>query len=933
MRKVAIILGSLAVVGLAYWGYLRMSGSTPLEPPVSLSEHELKPSGTTGDAQRIGQTVIQEAIQSRYINLDPVTKEVKRVFGFSRLLNPGSQSSRWQVEKPYIIFYESSFQCRVDADNGLFQVENAGSSASPRDGQLDGNVVIHLMPNPGSSLAETYLLLEDLLFSSERTELSTDGPVRMVSSQAELLGRGLVLLFNAQDGQVEYLHILDLESLRIKNFVGADKKTQTLTTPVEEPNASKEVAAAAATPEKTTEPKIPEDPSDAGNKNPLYQCIIDNNVMIRYGVQIVVAGADQVNIQNIARPKKDEPEPANESNLPPSSPTMAAEAPKTTTPPTAPTQQMEAPVPAAFAKSGPSDDSRDVIVTCDGGIVFQPMPTAEAAPSPTAMAVEMNGTPLRIEQADPKSPDKMLPVVQCSLLRYNTVTEVLRLFADDQLPAISLGGGPSAGRIETPGPVVWDRKANQAQIAGPGTMYMGQAEGVSTDSGQIAFAGQMDLFFADLPAQDSSLLLTAANLTGGMSAQLRGKSAMDTAADTAYFAFGPENALASARLEGSVRLASGAGRLETETATIAFASDETGTVQPSQFQTADSATLEMGDAASKQPPARFEAQKISYDLLTGSGRATGPVRFVFYQPADPNSNPLTPYWPVEITADGDTEFVAGANRQIETVIFNRNVRGVKTQQFAAYTQKDAFRSDTMVVKLGADTAGKTNIQQVTLRDGDVFAESIRTHETLKLAHTRLSCQQILYSMQPERFVATGPGQIELDNSKAEPTAPSDAKEEKGSVDLKGPCFAQIKGFDSIEWNSADRRIVADGKTNVLEVAYIPVVDGKPGNVIRAASGHVELDFSEDADGRTQLARLTAKDRVYFEEQGKHILEGYTLLYPAVEGSDWLSITGTEERPCMADGARVPYIHYNRTTGDLETRLSTIPGAVPVPPRK
>jgi hypothetical protein len=256
------------------------------------------------------------------------------------------------------------------------------------------------------------------------------------------------------------------------------------------------------------------------------------------------------------------------------------------------------------------------------------------------------------------------------------------------------------------------------------------------------------------------------------------------------------------------------------------------------------------------------------------------------------------------------------------------VHGVKTQQFAAYTQEDAFRCETMVVKLGADTAGNTAIEQITLRDGDVFAESKRTHETLKLAHTRLSCKQIFYGISPERFVATGPGQIELDNSKADPAASTDSQ---GSMSLRGPSFAQIKGFDSIEWDSANQRIIADGKTNVLELAYIPLVDGKPEKVVRAASGHVELEFSNDADGRSQLAKLTAKDRVYFEEQGKHIFEGYTLLYPAVVGTDWLSITGTEERPCMADGARVPYIHYNRTTGDLETRLSTIPGAIPVPP--
>jgi hypothetical protein len=33
---------------------------------------------------------------------------------------------------------------------------------------------------------------------------------------------------------------------------------------------------------------------------------------------------------------------------------------------------------------------------------------------------------------------------------------------------------------------------------------------------------------------------------------------------------------------------------------------------------------------------------------------------------------------------------------------------------------------------------------------------------------------------------------------------------------------------------------------------------------------------------------------------------------------------------MVNGARMPYIHYNVNTGQLETQLSTIPGAVPLP---
>ena len=960
MRKAAIILAALAVTVLAYWGYLWISGSKAIAPPASLSGHDLEPSKTTTDAQRIGQTTIKEAVTTYYVMRDPITKRAQRVFGFSRLANPG-QSVRWQVEKPYMIFYESAFQCRVDADNGLFQMERAGSAVSPKDGQLDGSVVIHLKPRAGSPMAETRLYLDDLLFSSERTEFSTDGPVRMVSSQVEMSGRGLVLLLNAQDSQVEYLQILELESLRLKDFVQADKKTPALPSPAavqpaEGQTASVQTTASPATP-------VAASPAEDADAKPtrLYQCVLQNNVMIRYGVQLMVAGADQISIQNIAMSSPQDPDSSQADKPASSAPATAVEA-------AAAPEPGDEPIFAAAEErrppdaEAPRDESRDIVVTCEGGIILKLMPQADTSPSPIAMAVVMDGAPLRIEQVDPQSPDKTQPLAHCGSLRYDMAEEVLRLFKMNGQGDILLGGGSSAGRIETHGPVVWNRKANHAQIAGPGTVYFKDAEDPQADEDQVAFAGQMELFFADLPAQESDLRLTAVNLTGGMSARLNADGGMKTAAESAWLTFGPENALTSAKLEGSVkfentdtqspsnaaahsavfhfddrrqlagaeltgdvRFASGDGRLQTEAAKIAFAADAAGSVQPVQFNTVADAVLETVDAASTLPPAKFEAKKISYDLLTGSGRATGPVRFVFYQQADPNSGLLTDAWPVEITADGDAEFIAGDSRQIERVVFTRRVKGVRKQQFAAFTQTDTFRADKMVVTLGRSADGATDIQQITLSDGDVYAESIRTHETLKLAHTRLSCQTIIYDRRTEGFIAAGPGQIDLDNSKAEPAASSDGTPNL----LSGPSFAQLKGFDRIEWSAADQRIIADGGANLIELAYFPLVNGVPDKDIRAAAGRVEIDFAAASDGKTQLAKLTAKDRVYFEERGKNILEGYTLVYDAAQ-SGWLSITGTDDRPCMANGARVPYIHYNMLTGDLETRLSTIPGAVPIP---
>ncbi len=961
MRKMIIILAGLAAATAAYWGYTRFSGETVFEPPQTGSASDLELPDTDTASPRARQTYVHGAEHSYYATRDPLTRQVTREFGFSRLINPGTPAARWEVEKPYIVFYEAAYAYRIDADHGLFQVERTGSTVVPQDGRLEGNVTIRFKPRPGSRVDETTILLDDLMFSSERTEFSTDGPVRAVSSQIDLSGRGLVLMLNAQNGQLEYLHILDLKSLRLKKFVETDSPQPDRAAAS---SASQEMSASSA--DLTQQPRqsatAAKDAQAADSaQGRLYQCRIEDTVMIHYGDRIIVGPAEQVSIQNILFRSPDSEKSTQQTSADPTSPVKIDSATAS-----APLNRLSFdPMPADGLSMGSEsmnadwDVRRDVVVTCEGGIVLQPMDESPVDSSAAAMAVEMNGTPLRIEQVAPDSPNSTLPLAHCGLLHYDMTADVLKLFKGSVERDILLSGGLStAGRIVTRGPVIWNRKAQHAQVAGPGVIYTAGASEDLTEDGQIAFAGQMELFFAESAGQLSSPRLAAVNLTGGIDAQIHNQGLLKTSAESAQLSFGPNNELAQATLKGAVRfenanaasaqsdtavfhfddrhqlaradlagdvnLVSDGERLHTQKAFITFAADEAGQIQPVRFETATAASLEAAGASTEQPPARFEAHRIRYDMITGSGRAVGPVRFVFYQQADPNSGLLTEVWPVEITAEGDADFVAGSDRQIETIIFNRNVHGVRTQQFSAYTQTDTFRCDTMIVTLERNAENRMDIRQITLRDGEVYAESQRMHESLKLAHIRLSCEQMVYDRQKERLIATGPGQIEMDNSKAEPVDTRDG------IDLRGPSFARIEGFDRIEWDIAARHILAEGQSDMLEVAYIPLVEGQPARLIRAAGGRVEIEFAPaSSDGQNRLARLTAKDHVFYEEQGTYLLEGDTLLYDA-QREGWLTIEGTENRPCMVNGARVPYIYYNVNTGQLETQLSTIPGAVPLP---
>ncbi len=940
-RKILIILTGLGIAVLGYWGYLQLSGTATFEPPAETAE-EVRMPRPAAQQQPGGQTIIHGAEQSYYVTRDPETRQVQRIFGFSRLMNPGSPAARWHVEKPYIIVYEQSYQYRMDADSGQFQIERAGTTVVPRDGRLEGNVTIQIRPHPDTDVAEATLTLDDLMFSSERTEFSTGGPVRLTSDQVDLFGQGLLLMVNAQDGQVEYLQILDLQSLRIKDFADADRS----------PALASSVDSDAAEAQQTDPPAGIDTAAASSDRARPYQCLLEENVEIRYGDQMVIAGADRVNIQNIlfgSRQTGAASPPADDAPSPDGQHTDLPAAIDDTPTPQPPTEQQTE-----------RDGSRDVVITCDGGIIFQPMAPDTIDSASMSLAIEMTGMPLRIKQADPHTPETMRPLVQCGLLRYDLAADVLELFTDEAMDAILLGGPTDAGRIEAQGPVVWNRQAQQAQIDGPGVIYLADTDDETASPARVAFAGRMDILFADTPGQSDSPQLAAVHLTGGISAELQTPGQSNASAESAHLAFGPDNVLTTARLEGAVRFEdldaaapaaaaaqtavfhfddhqrlAGAelrgdvrldaqnGRLRTEEAFIAFDIDAVGSAGPRHFETLAPATLEMLETDTAQPPSRFEGQSIAYDLQTGSGRATGPMQFVFYQAAGTGSDPATDFWPVQITADGEAEFVADAEGHLESIVLSRNVSGQRTQSFAAYEQTDAFRCDRMEVLLARDSDGQTDIRHIILRDGDVYAESKRTHETLTLAHVRLSCEQILYDRQNDRLVATGPGQIEVDNSQADPTDSPDG------IDLGGPSFARIEGFDRIVWSGDEGRITAESPADVLQLAYIPLEGGTPTRMIRAAAGRVEMTIDQDPDGRSRLAALTAEERIFFEEQGEHIFEGYRLVYDT-QADGWLTITGTEDRPCMVNGVRVPYIHYNLNTGRLETQLSTIPGAVSGP---
>lgn len=384
MRKLIIGLIAVGFVASLFLMYALIMDPKPIVVKDVTVSDDLEMPQSSETAQKEGEANFRDADKARFVVLNPQTKEISQVFGFEKLLNPGMDSSRRDVEKPYLIFYESKYHCRVESDRGVFQIESSKSSSAPKDVRLYGNVKIHIIPKEGSGVTETVVEMDDLVYSSERSEFATDHRVHIISEQAELTGTGLVVLFDSAGGSLDYFYIRDIEEIRLQSL-----KT----------SKSDEVVADTQTPQKTDQAGSSQTPStgdpvasidnnkpvDAKPVSPLryYQCKIEDNVVIKYGTELIVTGTDEVNIQNVLLSKLNQ----NPSPEEPSEPTgtvsaeTAAGAPKQVPEPSE--QIDEVPVETTNPELLPDQSTTagpEVIITCDGGLILEPMKDDDGTP-------------------------------------------------------------------------------------------------------------------------------------------------------------------------------------------------------------------------------------------------------------------------------------------------------------------------------------------------------------------------------------------------------------------------------------------------------------------------------------------------------------------------------------------------------------------------
>ena len=330
----------------------------------------------------------------------------------------------------------------------------------------------------------------------------------------------------------------------------------------------------------------------------------------------------------------------------------------------------------------------------------------------------------------------------------------------------------------------------------------------------------------------------------------------------------------------------------------------------------------------ENPPVLFGSKTIDYDMETAGAIAETDVELTLYSVEKPQEETLIgkPI-PSVIKARGNAEFFANEDRSINKVVFSDDVVGTRETFTSAYKQISKFYGKKLIVDL--QEQGGSEIEHITVRDGKTRLEMERISSGKTINHVRLSCKRIDYDPLVEIITAKGPGKIEINNE----NAPYDKEADKdtSSLSLKKPCFALVEGFDELKWFAAESYITADGKEKSVNMAYLPVVEGERGNVVRSSVTHLKANFVETDTGRSELTEMEAWGGVYYKEQEGYEFIGDKLFYNVADSM--MIVTCPEDGQCFANGALVPRIEYNLATGRIKTKLSSSPGIFFMPKKK
>jgi len=392
VRKFVVGLFSLALLLAVFLLYNRYFESRPKGIDLSRQFVDTIPDGNVGgsigQAGTIAGVEVVAVKETRFLHRNKDNK-VDREFGFQELLH--ESGDQWEIEKPYMNMFLPSLTCSVTADKGNVQVESAFGRPTPNDSTFSGNVVIHIMPIEPSSVKESLIYLDDLVFVSNKSLFSSSGSVRFISESARLVGRGLELLYDDTLGRLELFRINSLQSLQLRSsdfgslsggaprVARTGEPSQNVSSVEPQDRDSRKVQTQVRAPALPSEEK----PGES------YKCEFFENVVVRTSAQLIVA-EDELSISDIFwRNRSPSRMPSHDSKETDGS--LQGDNIKT----------PDRVASASDRLQNLSEDLFDIVITCDGGAVIAP-----------TESLRVQVKPEKVIAAGPKVPPRTIPIAE-----------------------------------------------------------------------------------------------------------------------------------------------------------------------------------------------------------------------------------------------------------------------------------------------------------------------------------------------------------------------------------------------------------------------------------------------------------------------------------------------------------------------------------------
>jgi hypothetical protein len=824
MRKFVIGFVSLCAVLGAYLLYNRLSSSPSIDTDqqVDIMESAIDANAVGFDSEvgKIGDVGVGPTQMAYYNTFNKETNEIEREFGFEKLLSEARDI--WDIEQPYMNIYRRNFKCYITADKGKVQVETAVGRTTPKDATFSSNVVVRILSGPPDDVKESFVYLDNFVFLSERSRLSTanpEDPVKFVSKDIRMDGTGLELVYNEQSERLEYFEIKDLESLHLEGPQAAmfttDKtskdnsqsKTQELNEPLIVDDSPK---AEAPTPE--------DQPQDKQEEGVYYKCTFRKKVLVNTPDELIFAG-DKLCINDIFWSKSSSDQPAEDDAEDMNDVKTVAETAEPDRQADDSVSERQVTAPAPPEPNVPPEQFKSIVLTCQGGFVVLPKDSVraqeDAAENETENAISAVQPPSEFDDQTRKT--RFLT----RRIDYNRTT------GDgiaDGLSELTFYAGSSSGS-----------DANEAPV--PVKVTSRKGANFSKASNKVIFEG------------DCLVTMPQSGLTR------------------------PKD--------------------------VTFSAPEI--------------TVNLPEDKSKQP-----------DMF-----AAGPAELVFYMEdansMETNIEPL----PVTVNAQKQARFLAASNQ----IIFEGDSRCTMFREDPNALVKYMLISEQITVDLPADMNDSSSgpaagIKHLTAT-GDVvrlattktakaegaFAEQFQNANSAKLlSGVELKCSRFDYDADRQLFVATGPGEIKLINDGA-----PEPNEQVGRLSLRRPCYGLVENFDTLKYFLKENRIVADAKTEKMNINHISIIDGKYGQPVKASASHVEAFFYETPEGQTELLTLTATGGIDYNDPAKdHHFIGSDLFYD--HETAIVKVKGDESQPCYYNGVLAVWIEMNVKTGKVEAEI-------------